>query len=217
MTDLEKKSEILALQEKSEINTEEVSDALINDLNNDMKIDAKVLIPMIDRIGIFEWRRITEWLIHKSIEKFNEIAKLAYSKNPKERIDEYKKQMEIYKGNLKELSSITSHIENKMEELFNKFQYKSIKKLNKEREKKMNDIMVSATALPNWSMSLSDIEKHMKEAEITMNDANKAYTQEITKIEKDINLNKKEIEKAKMILNGIDKIYKDGTTKIEKK
>jgi hypothetical protein len=54
MTDLEKKPETLALQGKSEITTNEVKDALINDLNNDMKIDAKILIPIIDRIGIFE-------------------------------------------------------------------------------------------------------------------------------------------------------------------
>jgi hypothetical protein len=57
--------------------------------------------------------------------------------------------MKIYKDNLKELSTITSHIDNKIEELSNKFQYKSIKKLNKEREKQMNYIMLSTNALPN--------------------------------------------------------------------
>jgi hypothetical protein len=54
MTDLEKKSEILALQKKKEINTEEVKSALMNDLNNDIKIDAKVLISMADRLGTYE-------------------------------------------------------------------------------------------------------------------------------------------------------------------
>ena len=54
MTDLEKKSEILALQGKSEINTKEIRSALMNDFTNDMKIDAKILISMVDRIEQLE-------------------------------------------------------------------------------------------------------------------------------------------------------------------
>ena len=111
MTDVEKKSEILALQGKSEINTKEIRSALMNDFTNDMKIDAKILISMVDRIEPLEWLSILADAANKMAKKSYELIQKIHNKD---KDDDLKILHEIYDNDI-ELDIVNLHIIEKID------------------------------------------------------------------------------------------------------